>query len=138
MQKYSLTLVLFLGSLLAQAQTKSDAILGEWLSAEKDGRIQIYKQGNTFFGKIVWGKEPRKDTNNPDASLRSRDLMGVVILKDFQFDGDDTWAGGSIYDPNNGKTYSCKMKLNNPNSLNIRGFIGISLLGRTTVWSRAK
>jgi uncharacterized protein (DUF2147 family) len=60
-----------------------------------------------------------------------------VILKNFEFTG-KSWENGTIYDPNNGKTYSCNMKMKSPNELEIRGFIGISILGRTTVWTRAK
>ena len=61
--------------------------------------------------------------------------MGLQILSGFRYAGDGTWEAGKIYDPKNGKTYSCKMRLDGEN-LKIRGFIGISLFGRTTVWSR--
>lgn len=121
----------------AQSVSK-DAILGEWLSQEKDGKILIFKQGEKYFGKVSWGKSTgRKDDKNPDPALQKRDLLGAVILKDFIFTG-KSWEEGTIYDPNNGKTYSCIMKLKNTDALEIRGFIGISLLGRTTLWSRAK
>ncbi len=124
-------------NLTTQAQTQSDAIMGVWLTAPKDGKIEIYKESDRFFGKIVWGKEPgRKDEKNPDASLRSHELMGTVILKNFKFNGKDKWEGGTIYDPNNGKTYSCNMKLKDKNTLEVRGYIGFSLLGRTEVWTR--
>ena len=75
------------------------------------------------------------DSKNPDESLKARKLMGLQILSGFRYAGDETWEAGKIYDPKNGKTYSCKMRLEGEN-LKIRGFIGISLLGRTTVWSR--
>ena len=120
-----------------KAQNNADAITGVWLTAPKDGKIEIYKEADHYFGKIVWGKETgRKDDKNPDASLRNRDLMGTVILKKFKFNGKDKWESGSIYDPNNGKTYSCNIKLKDKNTLEVRGYIGFSLLGRTEVWTR--
>jgi uncharacterized protein (DUF2147 family) len=61
--------------------------------------------------------------------------VGTVILKDFKYSG-KTWEDGTIYDPKNGKTYSCIIKAKGLNNLDIRGYIGISLLGRTTNWTR--
>jgi uncharacterized protein (DUF2147 family) len=64
------------------ANSGPDAILGEWISQEKDGKISIYKQGDKFYGKITWGKTPgKKDTNNPDPKLRTRDIVNTVILQ---------------------------------------------------------
>lgn len=129
--------LLFVSSSKAQSVSK-DAILGEWLSQEKDGKVLIFKQGEKYFGKISWGKTTgRKDSQNPDASLRNRDIIGSTILKDFVFKGKN-WEDGTIYDPNSGKTYSCTMKLKNNDALEIRGYVGISLLGRTTLWTRVK
>lgn len=132
-------IILLLVMNVSKAQSVSkDAILGEWLSQEKDGKVLIFKQGEKYFGKISWGKSTgRKDDKNPDPALQKRELIGAIILKDFIFTG-KSWEEGTIYDPNNGKTYSCTMKLKNNEVLEIRGFIGISLLGRTTLWSRVK
>ncbi len=112
-----------------------DSFVGTWFNAEKDGKIQIYKQTDKYYGKLIWIKNPRKDTENPDPKLKANDLQGVILLKDFKFTG-KAWEDGTIYDPKNGKTYSCIIKMKNPNSLDIRGFIGFSLLGRTTNWTR--
>ncbi|WP_342645675.1 DUF2147 domain-containing protein [Mucilaginibacter sp. CSA2-8R] len=128
----------------ANAQT-ADAIVGKWINPSGEGQIQIYKKGNLYFGKLAWIKEPddkatgkpKTDVNNPDKSLQSRPILGLELLKNFKFDGDDVYEGGTIYDPKSGKTYSCKMTLND-NKLKIRGFIGISLLGRSEVWTRVK
>lgn len=121
------------------AQTKSDAILGEWLSEKKDTRFLIYKQGTKYYGKIVWGTgSDTKDSKNPDEKLRSRELIGLTMLNDFVFDGDETWEDGTIYDPREGKTYSCKITLKSENELNVRGYLGISMFGRTELWTRVK
>lgn len=128
----------------ANAQN-ADAILGKWINPSGEGQIQIYKKGNLFFGKLAWIKEPddkatgkpKLDVNNPDKNLQSRPVLGLELLKNFKFDGDDVYEDGTIYDPKSGKTYSCKMTLNG-NKLKIRGFVGISLLGRSEVWTRVK
>lgn len=136
---FALIILAFAYAHVGHAQSVSkDAILGEWLAESKDGKVLIYKQGEKFFGKVSSGKDgSRKDIHNPEPKLREQNLIGLVILKGFDFTG-KSWENGTIYDPNNGKTYSCIMKIKNANELEIRGFIGISLLGRTTVWTRVK
>ena len=118
-------------------QKKEDAILGEWLTASKDGKVQIYKQGDAYFGKITGGtKETKTDTKNPEPSLRNRDLLGLIILKDFHYNNKGKWEDGTIYDPNNGKTYSCIIGMKDNHKLEVRGYVGISLFGRTEEWTR--
>ncbi|QEM04801.1 DUF2147 domain-containing protein [Mucilaginibacter rubeus] len=129
-------------SINAKAQT--DKIEGLWYNDVKTAKIQITKENNgKFYGKVVWLKEPLKDGKpkvdemNSDEKLRSRPRLGLPVLADFVKDGDNKYSGGTIYDPNNGKTYSCKMTYKGK-TLDIRGYIGISLFGRTTTWSRAE
>jgi uncharacterized protein (DUF2147 family) len=129
-------------SINAKAQT--DKIEGLWYNDVKSAKIQITKESNgKFYGKVVWLKEPLKngkpkvDEMNTDEKLRSRPRLGLPVLADFVKDGDNKYTGGTIYDPNNGKTYSCKMTCKGE-TLDIRGYIGISLFGRTTTWSRAE
>ena len=119
------------------AMSNGDTILGEWISENKDGKIVIFKQADRYYGKITWGKTPgRKDTNNPDSRLRNRELVGSVILKEFVFKG-ESWENGTIYDPNSGKTYDCILKVKDNNQkLDIRGFVGMAMFGRTSTWSR--
>jgi uncharacterized protein (DUF2147 family) len=68
--------------------------------------------------------------------LRTRPLKGLENLRGFQYAGDGKWENGNVYDPKTGNDYSCEMTLVNPNTLEVRGFIGISLFGRTDVWKR--
>ena len=128
----------FLVTISLFANSSADAILGEWLSQEKDGKIVIFKQGDQYFGKISWGKIPgKKDTKNPDEKLRNKDLVGAVILKNFKFTG-SSWENGTIYDPNSGKTYDCILKIRDGNkTLDIRGFVGAAMFGRTSTWTRS-
>lgn len=127
----------------ASAQT-ADAIMGSWANPNGEDHILIYKKGNKYFGKLDWIKHPndeqgnpKTDKNNPNPALRSRPDLGLELLKDFVYDGDNVYTDGTVYDPKNGKTYSCKMTLDG-NNLKIRGYIGISLFGRSEVWTRVK
>ena len=135
-------MLLFSGILSAKAQ-QADAITGVWNNTEKDGQIEIFKENGKYSGKIVWLKDPSEngkpklDKNNANASLRNQPILGLKILKDFTFE-EGTWEDGTIYDPKNGKTYSCVISLKSPEVLEVRGYIGVSLLGRTVLWSRAR
>ncbi len=142
MKTFLLTLVsccILALTIVAQTGTKhpADAILGVWLTAKKDGKFQIYKVGNKYYGKVIWGTGGDKyDSKNPDPKLRNKEIVGQTLLKDFVFDGDESWDDGTIYDPREGKTYDCILKLKNANTLEVRGYVGISLFGRTETWTR--
>lgn len=124
---------------------KADDITGKWLNADKDAHIEIYKSDNKYFGKIAWMKNPKDekgndktDNNNPDPKLRSRKRMGLVIIKNLKFDGSKSWEGGEIYDPKSGKTYSLECTLESKDKLNLRGYVGLSMFGKTTQFTRVK
>ena len=147
MKKFPLTIFktfvfILLSSITLLAQN-ADVVLGVWKNGEGAGMVQIYKKGDKYFGKIVWLKvvndpdgTPRKDLNNPEEKLRTRPIKGLENLTDFAFKGDNKWEDGSIYDPKTGNNYSSTMKLVDENTLEVRGFIGVSLFGRTDVWKR--
>lgn len=143
LKKASVFIVLFVLSIQVFAQKKDD-ILGKWLNPSGEGQIEIYKRGDKFFGKLAWIKEPndangkpKTDEKNPTESLKNRPVLGLEILKNFIFD-DGKWIDGTIYDPKSGKTYSCKLTLKDANQLSVRGFIGVSLIGRTEVFKQVK
>jgi uncharacterized protein (DUF2147 family) len=135
--------LVMIGSVCSQSQS-ADAILGKWLNEDQDAHVQIYKENGKYYGKIVWLEEPNEpdtglpklDDENEDESLRSRPVMGLILLKDFIYDGDGEWEDGTIYDPKNGKTYDCYMNFGDTGILKIRGYIGISWIGRNTYWTR--
>lgn len=123
--------VFFLVSVVS-AQRKADDIVGSFFTPKSDGVMQFYKDGATYSAKLIWGKDKdRLDKNNPDKSLREQKVVGMVLAQGFVFDGKDTWKNGKIYDPNEGKTYDCKIMIDEKNNMKLRGYIGISLLGRT-------
>ncbi len=144
MKQLSLAILLLLLNATTFGNTNNDpdAIIGTWLNASGKGQIQVYKQGNKYFGKLIWLKEPndengkpKLDANNPDKNLKTKPLVGLIILRDFVHDNGE-WKNGRIYDPQNGKDYKCYMKLKDAKTLNLRGYIGISFIGRTEVWTR--
>lgn len=149
MKKISLLLFIFLtasiGAVVAQTYQAGD-ITGTWLNEDKDAHIKIYEENGKFYGRIVWLKnpideetgEPKKDKENPDKVLQQRSLKGLVVLKDFVYEGDGEWEDRTIYDPKSGKTYSCYMELQSQDKLKIRGYIGVSLLGRTSYFTRVE
>lgn len=111
-------------------------IIGLYWSPKKDAKIEIFRKGDEYFGRSVWVATPRKDSKNPKESLRARDVLGLELFTNFSYK-DGTYADGKIYDPETGKTYSCKMSLEG-NKLKVRGYIGISLFGRTEYFERIK
>jgi uncharacterized protein (DUF2147 family) len=121
-----------------------DRLLGVWEPSNGRARVKVEKIGSKYYGKIVWLKEPndpksglpKTDMNNPDANLRNVPLKGYRMLKDFVYQENNQWSEGTIYDPLNGSTYSCTIKMTDPNTLDIRGYIGVSAFGRTDIWKR--
>lgn len=143
------TILIFAALLMAipavQAQVDGDKLVGIWEPSNGRSRIKIDKIGNKYYGRVVWLKEPndpetgepRTDTKNPDPELRSTPLRGYRMLKDFVWNEEDQeWRDGTIYDPNNGSTYDCVIEMEDENTLNLRGYIGVQTFGRTDVWKR--
>ena len=138
------------------AADPGDAIVGIWATdPEGEGgqaHIEIVEEEGRYHGRIVWleepvyppddeegmAGEPKVDRENPDPSLQTRPIMGLRLMEGFSYAGDGEWKGGTIYDPDNGKTYKSKMRLDDDGILHVRGFIGFSLLGRTTEWTRVE
>jgi uncharacterized protein (DUF2147 family) len=113
-------------------------ILGHWLTQKQDGIIQISRTSEGLYqGQIVGGDDlQRVDTHNPDPTLRARRLLGLVILQDMQYDGAGHWSAGTIYDPDSGHTYRCRLEVRGADRLHVRGFLGVAALGRSQTWTR--
>ena len=128
----------FFMSLVAQ---NANEILGKWLNNEEDASIEIYREGDIFYGKIVWLKDGHDllDKNNASTNLQNRKLHQLDVLKNFTYcETSKEWQNGTIYDPKSGQTYSCKMWLNVNKTLSIRGFVGFSFIGSTNIWQRPR
>jgi uncharacterized protein (DUF2147 family) len=129
---------------------EADGIVGLWTTPGNDSKIEIYKCGDKYCGRIAALKEPNYgphdkdgipgqpvlDLQNPDPALRTHPLVGLQLMQNLTYSGKNHWEGGKIYNPDNGKTYRCKITLTAPNRLEMRGFIGFSLFGGTSVWKR--
>ncbi|MBR9860685.1 DUF2147 domain-containing protein [bacterium] len=144
-----LTLSFFLVSdALRVDAIEADDVRGTYWNAEKTAHIRIYRAVNgKYYGKIEWLKEPndengnpKKDPNNPKPELRDRDRLGMIIMRSFEWDADEKlWEDGTIYDPNNGKTYDGYMRFEGDDlsTLYLRGYVmGMTWLGRTSEWER--
>lgn len=147
MKKWSFLVLTFICCNSLFAQNDADQIIGKWLTGSGNAHVEIYKNGNQYQGKIVWlsepidptTKKPKTDTKHPNVEQHNRPLLGLINLWGFHFnEKESNWEGGHIYDPKNGKEYKCNMTLKDKNTLNVRGYIGFSMIGRTDVWTKTK
>ena len=139
-----LSLLLFFayGTLMAQA----DRVLGYWLTEDGDSQVEIFKSsGGQYYGRVVWLEEPlndagrpKVDDQNPDRARHNTPIIGLEILKGYSYNSSrEEWSGGTIYDPKNGRTYTAYMRLEDHQTLRIRGYVmGMRFMGRTTHWVR--
>jgi len=134
---------LLFAMLVAVADLRADGgIEGTWLSADGDGWIEIRVTSDGPVGRIAGSPNdtdadaPRRDDQNPDPALRGRPLLGLTVLHGFRPDGPGKWKDGTVYDPNSGNTYGCKLRLLDPNTLEVRGYVGVPWLGRSEKWTR--
>lgn len=144
-------LVLFLTVLMAApaGAVDADSVIGFWNTQDNDALFEIYRCGSLYCGRISRLEEPnypptdkhmpgrpKVDSHNPDPALRNRTLVGLPLISGFHYEGDSSWKG-MIYNPEDGQTYRCNFSMAGENRLNVRGYIGIPLLGRTQTWTRA-
>lgn len=119
-------------------------VVGKWKLENGSAIVEVYRQGDVYNGKIVWLQNPTQadgspavDEKNPDSKLRSRQLLGLNMLSGLKKKGDE-YSGGTIYDPNNGKTYNCSMRVEGK-VLKVRGSLDKrGLVGRTMDWFRVE
>lgn len=137
---YSLSILM--GVTSVNDTNDGDKVLGLWWTDDKRAKVEIYKKGEEYWGKIVWLKEPnyengnpKRDKENPNEGLRKKPIIGLNLISGFTYD-DDRWTDGDIYDPENGKTYDCVMKIKK-GKLELRGYVGFTMFGRTVTWTSA-
>ena len=138
------TQLLVVASRIAAAAEPGQSAEGRWLTEKKSGIIDIYRcAGDALCGKLVWLRikpgdknQAALDVNNPDAGQRSRSLCGIVMMTGFKLDEPDHWTEGFVYDPEDGNNYHANITLQPDGTLRLRGYVGISLLGASEVWTR--
>jgi uncharacterized protein (DUF2147 family) len=133
-------LVLSGSQALAADKAAADAVLGKWWFPKKNGQFEFTKTNGIYTGRVVaYDDAEALDKHNPDPKLAARKFIGIEMLSNFKYDPEKSqWLDGTIYDGDSGKTYSCTLwfEKNKPNELRARGYIGISLLGRTETFRR--
>jgi len=144
-------ILLTVGGALPVAAQDADAIVGLWHTEPKEtgfATVRVTHEGGAYQGEIIalseplypdsegteWAGKEKVDRNNSDEAKTSRPIIGMNIVWGFQFKN-SKWEGGHVYDPENGKTYKSKITLNDDGTLSVRGFVGFSMLGRTTTWT---
>ncbi len=126
--------------LIASPALSAEPVAGRWLTQEKDAIVEIAPCGTALCGRLVKFLVPppkgadQRDVNNPEASLRTRKLLGMAILTGFT-DAGKEWAG-KIYDPRKGKTYTSKLVRKSADVLHMKGCLGPFC--QTQKWTRAK
>ena len=138
-------MILILTLLLSTTQTPgNDDLTGYWEDEDKESLIHIYKENGKFYGKMIdvynpyWEDGRKKiDEYNPKPELRKRPFEGIILLLDLEWNGEE-FVNGKIYNPVNGKTYSCQGKMDGMDTFNLRGYIGFSIIGQTTTWTRKR
>ncbi|NBW27847.1 MAG: DUF2147 domain-containing protein [Flavobacteriaceae bacterium] len=141
--KKLLFLILIFSSINFYAQSRG--VLGKWNTIDEvTGKalsvVEIYEYNNKIYGKIVEILNP-KNRNNTCKDCPGEDfnkpVLGLIIIKGLVKDGSE-YNDGKILDPKSGKLYKCYIELESPNKLKVRGYLGISLIGRTQYWERVK
>ena len=134
-----------LALLLNVAPANASTVTGTWLTPGGKSHVKIEKCGTKLCGKIIWLRDPngpdgkpKVDAKNPNSMKKTRPILNLEILNGFAKDGDNVWDDGEIYNPEDGKVYDCKLTLTDPNTLRVRGYVGISLFGQTQIWKRVR
>lgn len=120
-------------------------VLGKWKSIDDEtgkalGVVEIYEEEGKIYGKIIdilIPKDRNKTCEKCPGEDKDKPILGLTVIKDLQKDGNE-YNGGHILDPKHGKLYKCYINLENEDKLKIRGYVGISLFGRTQYWHRVK
>ena len=144
MKKTHIALLLLL-TISITTYGQSDRIKGFWLTEDGDSQVEVYTGADgKFYGRVVWLEEPlnergqpKVDDQNPDRAMHNTPIIGLEILEGFTYNrSKNEWAGGTIYDPQNGRTYTAYMTLDG-NTLRLRGYVyGMRFLGRSSYWTR--
>jgi uncharacterized protein (DUF2147 family) len=153
LQGRSMKVMTFFATVLLTATTAFGAgpgdVLGSWTTDGGDSRLELFRCGEKICGKIVWLKHPnymnskdgpvgtaKVDRKNPAPALRSRPILGLQVMRWLTAKGKNQWGNGTCYDPESGKSYKCKMHLASPGRLELRGYIGVSVIGRNFLLTR--
>ncbi len=115
---------------------------GVWLTEDKDAALTITNCGGQLCGRIIWLESAtdrsgslRLDQNNPDPAKQTQRVCGLVVISGLKPSGPDTWDG-SVYNPQDGQTYSGNITVLSDKALKVRAYIGLPIFGRSQTWTR--
>jgi uncharacterized protein (DUF2147 family) len=140
------TFFLFLLTIVSSTiHAQNPSVLGKWKTFDDQtgkqmGIIHIYEEQGIIYGKVIQitkEQDRNKLCNNCVGVDKDQPILGLVVLRGLEKDGDE-YNGGKILDPKHGKYYKCYINLEDDNKLKVRGYVGISLFGRTQFWYRIK
>ena len=122
---------------------QTPTVEGTWVNIDdetgvKKSEIILYVEDGKLYGRIerlLLPEDQGKLCTNCTGKDKDQPIEGMIIVKGLSKDGAE-WTNGEILDPANGKSYDCTIKLDDANTLNVRGFLGFSFLGRTQIWQR--
>lgn len=130
-------------ALVGKAAAANRGVAGHWLVANERAIIRLEPCGPTMCGRLAWLSEPyaddggpKRDTENPDPSRRGRPLCGLRLVSGLERAGADRWEDGEIYNSRDGSIYGLDVELSGPDTLSVRGYLGVRLFGRTQKWTR--
>jgi uncharacterized protein (DUF2147 family) len=144
----ALALAALVAGTAVPAAAEPDAIVGLWRTDPTErgfAHVEVTRRDGFYEGRVVWlskpefppgdreAGRPKADRFNPDPEKRGQPILGMSLMSGFRYEG-GKWKNGRIYDPETGKTYRCTIRLGDDGTLRLRGFVGISLIGRTTTW----
>lgn len=141
--------IVFVLGVLMPGLALANSFIGVWSTEEDKSRVEIKKCADDeakLCGTIIWLKEPltekgeiKTDTKNPTEGLRERPLVGLPLMMGFaKTDDPKIWGDGEIYNPEDGEVYSCTMTLLHDHKLEVLGYVGIPLFGKSQEWTRVK
>lgn len=138
-----LLMLCFTASLASRCEAQNNPILGLWETADKDAVVEVYScEHDSFCARFYWLKNdsaetPSLDDRNPDATLRKRPLCGLTFIGGIKEAEEGLYEGGWLYSPRHGSMFSANLRLIDPSTLELRGFVLISFLGGSQTWTRA-
>lgn len=139
-----MTLLLFLSFTLCAVEAQTNDITGFWITETGEGIVEVYSENGKYYGRLVSLKNPHDengnaavDIKNPNKSLRTRRLVGILILDSFEYNKEQRdWENGKVYDPNMGHEANGILSLVDSETLKVKGYVGFKWISKSETWKR--
>jgi uncharacterized protein (DUF2147 family) len=146
MRRWNIGIIAVIALVFSTAPAWAEGALGTWATEGGKSHVTIIACEDKLCGTIVWLKEPltkagklKHDANNPDAAMQSRPIIGLPLLAGFvPSDDANFWDNGTIYNPENGEIYACNLTLARDGTLEVHGYVGLPMFGKTQIWTRVQ